>query len=115
MKYTSEKKDMERLCAEAGPPVVPALDTDAIMAAVRAEAAVRPVRRPDYVPRDVPRWFGALAASLAFLAALGLLVKATRQADREIGVAWARSVEPSEFIHSIMKPHGLGVFGGREP
>ena len=114
MKYTTEK-EMKSLCAEAGPPAVPALDTAAIMAAVRAEAAVRPVRRPDYVARDVPRWFGAVAASLAFLAAAGLLVRAIGQADQEIGVAWARSVEPSEFVRNVMTPHSHGVFGGRMP
>ena len=114
MKYSIES-EMKRLCAEAGSPAVPALDTDAIMAAVRAEAAARPVRRPDYVARDVPRWFGAVAASLAFLAAAGLLVRASGQADREIGVAWVRSVEPTEFVQNVMPPLGHGMFAGRLP
>lgn len=92
--------------AEAGAPAVPALDEAAIMAAVRAEAAARPVRRAPYAVRDVPRWVGAVAASLAFIAAAAMLVQSAGRADREIGVAWAKSVEPTEFVQSVMPGHG---------
>lgn len=112
MKKTIEH-EWRRMLAEAGAPAVPPLDTASIMDAVRAEAAARPARHLDYVPMDVPRWWGAVAASLAFLAAAGLLVRAAGQADREIGVAWARSVEPTEFVQNVMP--GIGPFGGRVP
>lgn len=98
------ENEWRRMRSEIGAPTVPALDTAAIMAAVRAEAAARPVRRAAYAGRDVPRWIGAVAASLAFLAALGMLVRSTGQADREIGVAWARNVEPTEFVRNVMPP-----------
>lgn len=98
------ESEWRRAVAEAGAAPVPALDTGAIMDAVRAEAAARPARRLDYVPLDVPRWAGAVAASLAFLAALGMLVRSAGRADREIGVAWARSVEPTEFVQNVMPP-----------
>ena len=98
--------EWRRAVAEAGVPAVPALDTGAIMVAVRAEAAARPARRLDYVPLDVPRWAGAVAASLAFLAALGMLARSAGQADREIGLAWARSVEPTEFVQNVMPQVG---------
>ena len=114
MKKTTDN-ELRRLFAEAGSPAVPALDAAAIMDAVRAEAAARPVRRLDYVARDVPRWLGAVAASLAFLAAAGLLVRSVGQADREIGVAWVRSVEPTEFVQNVMPPLGQGMFAGRRP
>ena len=114
MKKTTDN-ELRRLFAEAGSPAVPALDAAAIMDAVRAEAAARPVRRLDYLARDVPRWLGAVAASLAFLAAAGLLVRSVGQADREIGVAWVRSVEPTEFVQNVMPPLGHGMFAGRRP
>ncbi len=115
MKKTTDN-ELRDLFAGAGAPAVPALDAAAIMDAVRAEAAARPVRRLEYAARDVPRWFGAVAASLAFLAAAGLLVRAVGQADREIGVAWVRSVEPAEFVQNVvMPPVGHGFFGGSEP
>lgn len=105
--------EWRRMRAEAGAPAVPALDTASIMDAVRAEAAMRPARRLDYVPMDVPRWAGAVAASLAFFAAVGLLVRASGQADREIGVAWTRSVEPTEFVQNVMPE--IGHFARRLP
>jgi hypothetical protein len=107
------EREWRRMRSEAGASAVPALDTASIMDAVRAEAAVRPVRRLEYVPMDVPRWAGAVAASLAFLAAVGLLVRASGQADREIGVAWTRNVEPTEFVQNVMP--GIGHFAGRLP
>ena len=112
MKKTIEH-EWQRMRAEAGAPAVPALDTASIMDAVRAEAAVRPVRRLEYVQMDVPRWLGAAAAALAFIAAAGMLLQAGGKADREIGVAWARSVDPAEFVQNVMP--AIGHFGGRAP
>jgi hypothetical protein len=112
MKKTLEQ-EWRRMRAEAGAPAVPALDTASIMDAVRAEAAARPARRLEYVPMEVPRWMGTVAASLAFIAALGLLARAVGRADREIGLAWARSVEPTEFVQNVMP--SIGSFGGRVP
>lgn len=112
MKQTIDH-EWRRMRAEAGAPAVPALNEAAIMAAVRAEAAVRPVRRAPYAVRDVPRWIGTVAASLAFIAAVGMLLQAAGRADREIGVAWTRNVEPTEFVQNVMP--GYGPFGGRLP
>ena len=108
MKTTTEN-EWSRMLAEAGAPAVPALDAAAIMAAVRAEAAARPVRRLEYVPMPVPNWLGTLAASLAFLVAVGMLARSAGQADREIGLAWTRSVQPTEFVQCVMPPLSLHV------
>ena len=103
MKTTIENewREMRR---EAGAPAVPRLDTASIMAAVRAEAAENPVRRLEYVPMAVPNWLGTLAASVAFLVAVGMLARSAGQADQEIGLAWSRSVQPAEFVQCVMPP-----------
>ena len=103
MKTTIEN-EWRKMRGEAGAPAVPVLDAASIMAAVRAEAAERPVRRLEYVPMAVPNWLGTLAASVAFLVAVGMLARAAGQADREIGLAWTRSVQPTEFVRCVMPP-----------
>lgn len=98
----TRQKDIGAQLREAGRPTVPQLDTASIMDAVRAEAAVCPARRLEYVPMTVPNWLGAMAAGLAFMAAVGMLAQSVGQADRQIGVAWTRSIEPTEFVQNVM-------------
>jgi hypothetical protein len=84
-------------------PAVPDLDTGAIMAAVRQEAAVHPLRRPAAnAVAAIPTWVCAAAASLAFLAAASVMVQSLNQADRQIGQAWIRTVQPDEFVQTFL-------------
>lgn len=84
-------------------PAVPALDTDAIMAAVRQEAAQRPVRPAAPHPVAViPTWVCAAAACLALLATGSVLIRSTDIADQQINSAWMRSVQPEQFADAFL-------------
>ena len=84
-------------------PQMPALDTAAIMDAVRREAAAHPLRRADAVAvAAIPTWVCALAASLAILATAGVVGRSFTIADRQISQAWLRSIQPDQFEQSIL-------------
>ena len=88
----------------------PTLDTAAIMAAVRAEAAARPVRRaPEALAASIPAWVCAAAAALALMATTTAVVRSVDKADSFIGQAWLHSVEPAEFETNIL-PSGSPLF-----
>lgn len=90
-------------------PQAPELDVDSIMAAVRREAAgtrgsclSSSLRiAPNPVPA-IPTWACALAASLAILAAASIINGSIRDADRQIGHAWMRSVQPDDFAQTFL-------------
>ena len=84
-------------------PPTPALDTAAIMDAVRREAAAHPLRRADAVAvAAIPTWVCALAASLAILTTAGVVGRSFTLADRQISQAWLRSIQPDQFEQSIL-------------
>lgn len=95
--------DVWRELRTAYRPAAPELDTGAIMAAVRREAAARPLPRigPGMV-RALPTWACAAAAALALLATATVTVRAVRQADREISHAWLRSIQPGQFERALL-------------
>ncbi len=91
-------------------PAAPALDTAAIMDAVRQEAFWGALRRaPAGLAAGVPLWFCAAAASLALLAAAGALGSSIRMADQSISDAWCQSVPPEEFERSFMNAEELAL------
>ena len=84
-------------------PQPPELDTASIMDAVRREAAAHPLRRADIgLAAPVPTWACAMAASLAILAAAGVVVHSVTVADRNISQAWTQSVQPEEFARNFL-------------
>ncbi|MGD9781497.1 MAG: hypothetical protein AB7V14_05000 [Kiritimatiellia bacterium] len=84
-------------------PQAPELDVSAIMDAVRREAAAAPLRRPAAgLAAPIPTWVCAAAASLAFLAAAGVVARSVAMADRQISQAWLQSVQPSEFAQNFL-------------
>ena len=84
-------------------PQVPDLDTASIMAAIRQEAATRPLRRTDVgLASPIPTWICATAASLAFLAAATIVGRSISAADRQISQAWMQSVEPDKFVQNFV-------------
>ena len=67
-------------------PETPELDTAAIMAAVRREAAAHPARRlPPNPVAAIPTWACAAAASLALLASGAILAQYQKTADINLG------------------------------
>ena len=85
-------------------PETPELDTDAIMAAVRREAAAHPARRlPPNPVAAIPTWACA-AASLALMASGAILAQSLETADQQIGSAWMRSVQPDQFADAFLTP-----------
>ncbi|MDD2520160.1 MAG: hypothetical protein PHR34_04340 [Kiritimatiellae bacterium] len=86
-------------------PETPELDTAAIMAAVRREAAAHPARRlPPNPVAAIPTWACAAAASLALMASGAILAQSLETADRQIGSAWMRSVQPDQFADAFLTP-----------
>ncbi len=91
----------------AGRPPVPDLDLAAIMDAVRREASAHPLPRIAPSPvMAIPTWACALAASLAILAAASVIGRSVTDADRQIGHAWMRSVQPGEFVQTFLPFEG---------
>ena len=81
----------------------PDLDVTAIMDAVRREAAAGPLRRPVAGrAAPIPTWVCAAAASLALLAAAGVVARSVTLADRHISQAWLQSVQPGEFAQNFL-------------
>lgn len=100
----TQSTDMWEELRTAYRPTVPELDTAAIMAAVRREAAARPWRRKAAnTVAAIPFWACAAAASLALLASGGILVRSLEVADQQIGSAWMRSVQPEQFADAFLK------------
>ena len=96
------QKDWDQL-RTAYRPHTPALDTAAIMDAVRREAAAHPLRRADAVAvAAIPTWVCALAASLAILATAGVVGRSFTIADRQISQAWMQSVQLEEFEQTFL-------------
>ena len=84
-------------------PSAPKLDVASIMAAVRQEAEIRPLRRIQSNPvAAIPTWICATAASLALLAAATVAMRTISTADRQIGQAWMQSVQPEQFADSFL-------------
>ena len=84
-------------------PQTPDLDTAAIMAAVRRDAAAHPLRpaQPG-LAGGIPVWVCAAAASLALLAAAGAVARSLTEADQNISEAWMQSVQPDEFARNFI-------------
>lgn len=78
---------------DAPRPAVPALDTAAIMDAIRAEAAVRPVRA--IRTRPALQAFTSVAAAAAIICSALPILRAEAAADRNIAAAWTQSVDPA--------------------
>ena len=107
MKNQNEWNQVRAAWRPAPPPT---LDTAALMAAVRAEAAARPVRRaPEALAASIPAWVCAAAAALALMATTTAVVRSVDKADSFIGQAWLHSVEPAEFETNIL-PSGSPLF-----
>ena len=84
-------------------PPAPDLDTAAIMAAIRREAAVHPVHRPAPGPlAAIPPWVCVAAASLAIFAAGYVVGRSFSDADQQISSAWAQSVRLDEFEQTFL-------------
>lgn len=84
-------------------PQNPDLDTAAIMDAIRREAASQPLRPAVANPvAAIPTWVCAMAASLALLAAVGVVGRSISLADTQINLAWLRSIQPNQFEQSIL-------------
>lgn len=84
-------------------PAVPALDTAAIMAAVRQEAAANPVQRAAPGPlAAIPPWVCVAAASLAIFAAGYAVGRSFADADQQISSAWNQSVRLDEFEQTFL-------------
>jgi len=84
-------------------PEPPELDVDAIMAAVRREAAAAPVRRrAPGLAGPIPAWACAAAAGLALLAAAGTVARSITTADDRITQAWLQSINPQDFETDIL-------------
>ncbi len=99
----NKKQELWEQFRTAYRPQVPDLDTSAIMAAIRQEAAAHPLRRADPgLASPIPTWICATAASLALLAAVTVVGRSITAADRQISQAWMRSVEPSKFVQNFV-------------
>ncbi|MDY0148811.1 MAG: hypothetical protein RBT03_01850 [Kiritimatiellia bacterium] len=99
----TQQTDLWKSLRRAYRPAVPDLDTAAIMAAVRREAAQRPLRTAAAHPVAViPTWVCAAAACLALFATGSILVRAARIADQQINSAWMLSVEPEQFAETFL-------------
>ena len=72
---------------------VPALDTAAIMDAIRAEAAVRPVHA--IRTRPALQAFTSIAAAAAIVCSVMPILRAEAAADRNIAAAWTQSIDPA--------------------
>jgi len=91
-------------------PQVPNIDTASIMAAIRQEAAVHPLRRTAPSPvAAIPAWACAVAASLAILAAVSVIGRSVTTADNHISQAWLRSIQPDQFEQSILSFSGSNL------
>lgn len=99
----TRQPDMWESLRSAYRPAVSELDTNAIMAAVRQEAALRPVRQTAPNPvAAIPTWICAAAACLALFATATVLVQSTDTADQQINSAWMRSVQPEQFADAFL-------------
>ena len=84
-------------------PATPALDTAAIMDAIRREAAAQPLRRADLgLAAPIPTWVCATAACLALVATITVVSRSVTVADQHISQAWTQSVQPDEFAHNFL-------------
>ena len=84
-------------------PEVPNLDTAAIMAAVRREAAENPVQRAAPSPlAAIPPWVCVAAASLAIFAAGYAVGRSFTDADQQISHAWTQSVPLDQFEQTFL-------------
>ena len=84
-------------------PQKPDLDTAAIMAAIRQEAAAHPLRRAETSPlAAIPPWACVVAASLAIFAAGVVVGRSAKVADRQISQAWMQSVQLDEFEQNFV-------------
>lgn len=72
---------------------VPVLDTAAIMAAVRAEAAARPLTAPR--PSRAAQSLSAIAAAVAIAWSALTILHAPAAADNNIHAAWLQNVSPA--------------------
>lgn len=81
-----------------------ALDTDAIMAAVRREAAVRPVRGA--ARGGAGGWWGAAAVAASLAWAAFTLAQAGGTAERQIGLAWLNGIEPGALESEVLASGG---------
>lgn len=104
----AQSKDPMQLLRGVRAPVAPDLDVDAIMDAVRREAAFRPLCRPQPEPLgSVPAWLCGAAAALAVWMAGSAALNSVGAADLQIGHAWMRSVQPEHFAQSFMGDSSL--------
>ena len=84
-------------------PETPELDVAAIRAAVRAEAAAHPLRRPKpSLAGPIPAWACTAAALLAVFATGVVVGRSVTIADEHIRDAWTKTVQPEEFAHSFL-------------
>ena len=84
-------------------PETPELDVEAIMGAVRREAAAHPLRRAaPGLAGPIPAWACTAAALLAVFATGVVVGRSVTVADQHISAAWTRSVEPEEFAQSFL-------------
>jgi len=84
-------------------PETPELDVASILAAVRREAAARPVRRAaPGLAGPIPAWACTAAALLAVFATGVVVGRSVTLADQRIRDAWTQTVRPEEFAASIL-------------
>lgn len=78
---------------------VPELDTAAIMAAVRAEAAAHPLVW--HRPNPAAQTFSAIAAAIAIAWSAITLLHAPATADAHIQTAWLQNIDPSALEEAL--------------
>jgi hypothetical protein len=84
-------------------PPAPELDTGAIMATIRHEATIQPLRPVRRGPvAAIPVWACAAAASLALLATVSVVGRSVTVADRTISQAWMQDIEPQQLEENIL-------------
>ena len=84
-------------------PETPELDVEAIMGAVRREAAAHPLcRAAPGLAGPIPAWACTAAALLAVFATGVVVGRSVTLADQHIRDAWTQTVQPEEFAASIL-------------
>lgn len=100
------KKDLHPLwnhLRAAYRPAEPGLDPDAIMGAIRREAAAVPREMPAAEPlATIPAWICVATAALAIFAAGFVVGRAFSEADEHISRAWMKSVPLNEFEQTFL-------------
>jgi len=89
-------------------PQTPDLDTASIMNAIRQEGAAHPLRPAPRGPvAAIPAWACAMAASLALLAAVGVVFHSVSAADQTIRQAQEQHIPTDQFVQNILPAFNL--------